>query len=335
MKWFKKIQYILLYLMGFLLIGAASLVTGSSGWRDTLTTRFYIDLVLTYSAIICILIATILKIVDDFKAKDKEYNEGINEIQDFAAHTYIPSIFTKFCDHINSKRKRKQFEHNIKQKIFELENDASDEDLHIWVNGTLEEKRSNKYCKKRNILEMQLQDDYITKNLPVIRVEYDKITSGIALSGYYSKEDALAPNEFITKHHGKKIAKDNAPRLLFGFAASFFTSSVILDVAFTPNAIIQILVKLFVLCYQTFISIRYANTWNTEVTLKDIRFRKGIVMEYKIWIKQELERQKNAKLAETQSLEDSAKELERAISEENQKLIFDNTDLKEVTTDEY
>lgn len=334
MGWFKKLQYIILYLMGFLLIGAASLVTGSSGWRDTLTTRFYIDLVLTYSAIICILIATILKIVDDFKAKDLEYNEGTKEIQDFAAHTYIPSIFSKFCDHINNKRKRKQFEHNIKQKIFELENSADDYDLHLWVNGTPEERLNNKYCKKRSFLEAQLQDEYITKNLPVLKVDYDKITSGLALSGYYSKEDAMSPNEFITKHHGRKIAKDNAPRLLFGFAASFFTSSVILDVAFTPNAIIQILVKLFVLCYQTFISIRYANTWNTEVTLKDIRFRKGIVMEYKIWIKQEFERQKNSKLEESVSLEDAAKELEHSIAEENRKLILGPQNFKGVNANE-
>ena len=158
---FKRIQYILIYVCGFILIGVTSLISSDVGWRGFHDWKFYVDTGLTYMAIICIIVATLLKIIDEIKLKDKEYIEADKAIKDFATKTYRPSLFSKFCDHTNKKRKLKQYVHNIKRKIYELENKASEEDLHIWVNGTKEDKDKNEYCKKRLNLEKQLTDDYI------------------------------------------------------------------------------------------------------------------------------------------------------------------------------
>ena len=295
MSIFKKIQYILIYVCGFVLIGITSLISGDIGWRGFHDWKFYVDTGLTYMAIICIIVATLLKIIDDFKAKDTEYLEADKSIKDFATKTYRPSLFSRFCDHTNKKRKLKQYVHDIKRKIYLLETKASDEDLSVWVNGTKEDKEKNEYCKKRLNLEKQLTDDYIKKNINTTKVDYDKISSAIALGGYYSKEDSKYANEFITKNKTGKMAREQAPHLLFGFAMTCFSSSLIISFAFDAASIIPILVKCITLLFQAYTTIRYANEWNQTVTLKDIRFRKGVITEYNNWIKQEYIRQQTEK----------------------------------------
>ncbi len=292
---FKRIQYILIYVCGFVLIGVTSLISGDIGWRGLNDWKFYVDTGLTYTAIICIIVATLLKIIDDFKAKDKEYLEADKSIKDFATKTYRPSLFSRFCDHTNKKRKLKQYVHDIKRKIYLLETKASEEDLSVWVNGNKEDKEKNEYCKKRLNLEKQLTDDYIKKNIDTTKVDYDKISSAIALGGYYSREDSKYANEFITKNKTGKMAREQAPHLLFGFAMTCFSSSLIISFAFDAASIIPILVKCITLLFQAYTTIRYANEWNQTVTLKDIRFRKGVITEYNNWIKQEYERQQAAK----------------------------------------
>lgn len=295
MSIFKKIQYILIYICGFVLIGATSLVSGDIGWKGFNDWRFYIDTGLTYMAIICIIIATLLKIVDDFKTKSQEYTEADKAIRDFATKTYRPSLFSRYCDHTNKKRKLKQYVHNIKHKIYILESKASEEDLKIWVNGKKEEKESNIYCQKRALLEKQLTDEYIKNNIDTTKVDYDKISASITLGGYYSKEENKYANEFITKHKSSKMARENAPRLLFGFAMTCFASSIIVSFGFNTSMILPIFIKCITLLFQAFTTIRYANEWNETVTLKDIRFRKGIIIEYNNWIKQEYQRQLESK----------------------------------------
>lgn len=310
MNWFKKLQYVVLYVLGFALIGLTSLITGEvgfAGWRDT---RFYVDTILTYMAIICIIIATVLKIVDQFKTTNQEYKDADKKIQTFAEKSYIPSLFTKYADHANETRKLKQYIFNTKKKIYDLEKKATEEDLHTWVNGTPEAKANNIFCKKRAFLEQQLTDGYIKKYLSTMYVNYDRITATVILGGYYSAQDANNANEFVTKHQGRKMMLDNLPRLLYGFAFTALTSSLILDIAFNTNAIISILTKTLVLCYQTFLTIRYANNWNEEVTLKDIRFRKGIINEYETWLKQQYTKQQETQSTQKENTKSILHELE-------------------------
>jgi hypothetical protein len=340
MNFFKKVQYILIYVCGFVLIGVTSLISGDVGWRGLNDWKFYVDTGLTYAAIICIIIATLLKIIDDFKAKDAEYIAADKDIKDFATKTYRPSLFSKFCDHTNKKRKLKQYVHDIKRKIYLLETKASEEDLHIWVNGTKEARDKNEYCQKRLNLEKQLTDDYIKKNIDTTRVKYDKISSTIALGGYYSKEDNKYANEFITKNKSGKMAREQAPHLLFGFAMTCFSSSLLVSFAFDSSSIIPILTKCVTLLFQAYTTIRYANDWNQTVTLKDIRFRKGVITEYNNWIKQEYVRQQTEKQENKKdpksivnSLEDplvlpegTEREAQQLVEEINKQ----NTELKEV-----
>ena len=85
------------------------------------------------------------------------------------------------------------------------------------------------------------------------------------------------------------------PRLLFGFAMTCFASSIVINFAVNVSMILPIFIKAVTLLFQAFMTIRYANEWNESVTLKDIRFRRGIITEYNSWIKQEYARQQAAK----------------------------------------
>lgn len=295
MNFFKKAQYIIIYVLGFILIGATSLMSSNFGWRGWHDWAFYFDVGLTYAALICVILATLLKIIDDFKQKDEEYLDSDKKIKDFAMKTYIPSIFSKYCDHTNKQRKLKQYVYNIKHKIYLLEKKASEQDLAIWVNGTQQEREANKYCKRRLLLEKQLTDAYIKANIDTTKVKYDKVSSAVVLGGYYAKDENKYVNDFVTKGKGWKAIRENLPRILFGFAMTSFASSIMVSFTFNTTQIIPIIVKCFTLIFQAFMTIRYANEWNQTVTLKDIRFRKGIIAEYETWIIQEYKRQQEEK----------------------------------------
>ena len=332
MKWYRKIVYIAIYAVGFILIGATSLISSDLGWKGFQDWSFYVDTGLTYTAIICIIIATLLKIVDDFKRNDPEYKEAEKDIKDFATKRYVPSIFSKYSDHVNYKRKLKQYIHNIKRKIYELESKASDEDIAIWVGTDKEKQKTNAYCIKRTILEKQLTDDYIKKNINTTKVVYDKISASVILGGYYDKDENKYVNEFITKHKSLKAAKENLPRLLFGFAMTCFATSIVVSLSFNTSMILPILTKLITLLFQAFMTVKYANEWNETVTIKDMRFRKGIVKEYDNWTKQEYERQQKEKIEgnkkdqksiinsiENESLPEEIKELKAEIEKQSLK----------------
>lgn len=289
MRFYAKTQYIVLYIISLFLIGVTSLIDKESGINIAALKQlpWYIDQALTSFAIITTIMATVTMIIDQFKANNPEYKKLDDDIKQFADHEYIPTLFSKFMLYINPKRKQLQHEHNVKKSLFLLDKRVKDKDLEIWNNGTELEKSKNRYCKKRKRLEERLDKLWIEKNLSNLGIRYDKVTSGLVLGGYYSKEDNESPNEFITKHTESKILRDKLPVLMLGIAVSSLASSIVVQLLFNGAAIVSIATKLFVLLWQLYNSIKYANDWTIQITLKDIRFRKAITQEYKLWLKQQ------------------------------------------------
>jgi hypothetical protein len=135
--------------------------------------------------------------------------------------------------------------------------------------------------------EKRLEQSWIEKNLTSINVPYDKITSSLVLGGYYSSSENNSPNEYVTKFTETKIVKDKAPVLIIGIAISSMASSIVVTLLFDDAALLSVITKLFVLLFQVYNSIKYANDWNVRITLKDIRFRKAVTQEFKVWLKQQ------------------------------------------------
>jgi hypothetical protein len=148
MKLFKKIQYIALYVLSLVIIGATSLISADLGFSGFKSGRFYFDTLLSYAAILCVVVATLLKINEEFKTKNEEYLEKEQKIKDFASKSYVPSIFYNYCSHANQKRKRAQYVYNLKQKLYQLEKTATDEDITVWIRGSKEDKERDEVRRK-------------------------------------------------------------------------------------------------------------------------------------------------------------------------------------------
>jgi hypothetical protein len=305
---FKKFQYIILYFIGFALIGGTSLLQSGLGWKGLLDLSFYIDILLTNLAIIFCVLATLFKIIGEFKSKNKEYVSSLDNISVFARNKYKPTIFARYTKYINLQRKKIQFEYNVNRKIYELEKKAGEEIVFMWINNEkpkeinkknsiinrinqkIKNKKFENFKKKREFLEKQLKKDWVDKNLEKTYVKYDKVTADIVIGGYYNKKNNQFENDFIVKNKGWKIAKDRLPMMLFGTGVVCFISSIAFTIVFDWDAIMPILSKLLILIWQAILTIKYADDFCNSIILKDIRFRNGIVNEYDSWVLQELKR---------------------------------------------
>ena len=315
MKLASKLQYIFLYLLSVIIIGAATILTGRVGLNILRDPSYYINQILTWAAILCVTFATLFAYLDKFKETNAEYIANEKYISDFASSkNNVPSIVSRFLEPLNRKRKIKQFRHNIYKKLYRLENRKKfiffgprvfkDEDLYIWNHGTIEQKSQNEYCLKRMRLEEQLLDDFIEANIDKMLLPYDKVTPNILFGGIYQSKDNDSPNDFITKSQASKIARYKIPKLLYSFAITFILSSLVFDeLALNATNIINLCIKIMILLWNCYTTLRYAETFSISVTLKDSRFRKGIILEYEKWLQQEA-----TKVLEQDKLEVAAKE---------------------------
>lgn len=317
MKLLDKITYMLLYLLGFAIIGLASLIDPNIGFKP-LSWAIILDNILTYLAIICIIVATLLTVIDKFKTSDDEYLSAEKTIKDFASSPeYVPSIFSRFTAYMNYNRKKKQHEYNIKRELTILEAKSTDKDFAIWNFGTEEERKENKYCCKRALLEYKLSEEWEKQNLNLLSIKYDKVTAAIILSGVYSSKEANSPNDYVTKHKSGKVAREKLPQLLISFATTLITSSLAISLVFNSSVILNLVTKSAVLCWHTFMTIRYANTWKVAVTLKDIRWRRGILTEYHKWLEEEAARVEALNKETSEHIQDTLRKDEKVNAHEN------------------
>ena len=308
MKIFNKIQYIALFVLSLLLIGFTSVISGDLKWESFRDPLFYVQNLLAYAATACVIVGTLLFVIDKFKRSNQEFIDGEIMLQKFASETYVPSVFSRYCDHANRKRKINQFIYNTKKKLFALEKRAKEADLYAWNNEREKAiKAGNIYCMTRKRLESQLEMKWIEANIDKLNVKYDKITANIILGGEFSKSDNFSVNDYVTKYKAGKVVRDKAPLLLLSFGITCFASSIGVGFSWDAGALIVFLVKLIVLVFNTFMSIRYANKYTQTVTLRDVRFRKGIVKEYNLWVTKEAEKDKSADTAEADKIYEEAK----------------------------
>lgn len=304
-----RIQYIALIVIGFIIIGATSALSGEIVAEQFREAAYYLDLILTYIAIIFVISGIMIKAVMDFKEENAEYKEGEADIKKFADTTYRPLAFGKFCRKVNRVRKINQFKFNVQKALSNMDYPSwwrrllkirkVTEGSKIWDQPftddmSLEEqkelalqKEKDPYCQKKRELLAQLDPDWIEKHIDNLDVKYDRINGSIILSGYYNKASNETPNDFIVKYKNAKIAKDRGPLLLIGFGIAAFGGAIAAQFTFDGTWVLNTLTKALILLYQMFLTVRYAADYNDRVTLHDIRFRRGNVKEYENWVKHE------------------------------------------------
>jgi len=294
MKILNKLKFITLFFASAALIGATNVLTGDFGINFWKSKSFWIDNVLSYSAILFTVLGVLTMVVDKFKEKDEDYLASENEISKFARETYRPAVFTKHMIHINRERKKNQYIHNLIKKATKLEHKyrKDDKSIKLYEEGTEEEKRKNKYCRKKMMLEYRMSNDYVEKNIDKLSVKYDKITPNVILSGFYSRQENEQVNPFVVKNKTLKVIRDKLPGLLMSFAfVAFITSITYGPVVLSTTALIRTLVKLMTLGWNGLKSVPYSKDYCQQVVMSDQRFRVGVVKEHKAWVARQVEKQ--------------------------------------------
>lgn len=304
MKWLNRIYYIGMFLLALLLITGTDLFSAQVGFNALKEPTFYVKQIIVYIAVICVTFGTVYTYIDSYKEKNQEYKDADKFILEFASSKeYVPSILGLYLEDLNRKRKIAQYRFNIQKKLHKLESykpwyklskKYTDEDIHIWNKGTDEEKQKNEYCRKRLLLEEQLEEEFIQKNIDVLHVKFKKVTESVILGGYYDDEERNGPNEFVTKNIGGKILAYKLPKILLSFGWTFMLSMIIFDLtSFNVNAIMSIATKLGTLAWNAYTATRYAKELTETTIIKDIRFRRGIIVEYRKWIGQKVQAKEN------------------------------------------
>lgn len=338
-----RIQYYLLITLGFVIIGATSALSGGIEYGNFDSAAYYVDLVLTYLAIISVISGIMIKKVMDFKEKDEEYLEGEVYLKEFSENSYRPMAFKKFTNIVNRKRKINQHKFNVQKAITKMDYPSwwrrlfhvkkVTEGMKLWETPLLEsmdeeeqkelvlKKERDPYCMKRKELEGQLDPKWIEEHIDTLNVDYDRINASIILSGYYNKKDNQSPNDFITKNKSRKVVRDRGPLLLLGFGITAFVGSLAAQFALDGDMVLNTMTKSLVLLYQMVLTARYANDYNEMVTRHDLRFRKSTGKEFETWVQgqvseAEMRRKEEEKL---KSLRENKKKetIEKEEAEEN------------------
>ena len=277
----RKLGFVLTILLSFILCGSLELVSGDFSLQYISTFEFWFKLTANLTANFLVLYTVADKDIVDSYEKNKTIVDNDRELRE----TVDTSVYPDFDEYLaieNKQRKIIAWKAYISHQIFKLEKKAKLKDNEIYWYGTEEEKKENKYCKKRKQLEFKMSDEYINRNIIFIKIRYYKLKKYVVLTGceQQSKEYRLTTNR------SWKIINDNKYRFLISTAFTMFLSSFIPDIKdFTYATAIVFACKIFILTWNLFVGKNYAISYQRNTIIPDQKYRKDVLTKYLIWRK--------------------------------------------------
>lgn len=286
---FSYVVIAILILIGGVVAGLPDYITAHYDPHVFLTASYWINIVTTNVGTLSIILAILLFRVDKFKVVDESYNDIQSKINTFYNQEYQTTIFNKFCAEHNRKEKKDVYRSKIHKKYSKLKPKVKD--LEIYNGKDEEAKKNNKHCQKEKYFSSLLDETYIENTIDKMHIKYNGISDSLIFSGVTVNKDN---KDYITKHKAFKVAKDLAPKYLISFGLSLLVSSVIPDFkdGITAAIIIKTAIKIFTMASQIFFAVDYSNLYNNTVILHDIKFRYGIITDYKMWYQSKINKPK-------------------------------------------
>lgn len=231
-------------------------------------------------ALILIVFGVILYTIDKRKRTDVEYAKQKAKIDD--AHGYHrPLVWKKYEDPVNLARKINAWKTICYNKERKLDEKAKEEDLRIYLKGSDEERRANKYCQEKSLVRIMSSDEWINENIEYKYVKYDKINYRLVFIGDSPARGAGESNEYITKNKALIIAFENLPRILIGVGISIIFSLLVVDILkFNITVLVSALTSIANIAWNIYLSNSYGNTFFETRSMWDISFRAGLASEY-------------------------------------------------------
>jgi hypothetical protein len=262
---FKNLPYIILYAIGFILIGLTNLAKGSLQ-TDTLTSwSFWYSTITIYMAIVVIIIGTLLQMVQTLSETDLDFENYSKELQSYIDLEHNESFLDEFIALENARRKKKAWKVKWDNKLKKLENKAKPKDNQAFM-----QNKDTRYTRLKRRYTEFLTDSYIDTNLDYLKIKYKAISRALMQIGVkeYEEEDYIEEKPIMVG------VKDLLPKMLLGFGWLLFLNATVFQFL-QPD--IQTFIAFFtntgVLVYYIILTRSYAKIFFKKTTIRNIVFR--------------------------------------------------------------
>lgn len=266
--------YVLFYIIAVAVVGFFNWV--SAGFTDETirSATFWNRTISQNIANLLIFVSTI----GLYLMKGKESNEKYKKLEatvDDAVEKDLDASFGEWVALENKRLKIEAYKDRIKRKIVGLESRALQRSLIIWYEGTEQQKRRNRFCRRRMRLEQKMDDKRLDRLIMSMWwVSYDKIDRNFVETG----EENHTGRQNRKKDSTWRKLQDIVPKFSYSLGATVFFNAFIYDFKeVTPEFIFQLAVSLGVLLSMFIAGRKYGLDYVNTVLITDLNTRLNII----------------------------------------------------------
>jgi hypothetical protein len=272
----RALPYAILYIAAVAIVGLFNILTIEYQDNILSSAEFWNRVVSQNLANLLVLIATISMYTVKFTETDKSYT-GLKGTVDTAVRSDLDSEFGTWVFNRNKGEKIAAYRAKVQNKISKEELKAKPKDLEIWYFGSEEDKKKNRYCRRRINLEESIKSERLEKLILALRVDFDEIDRSFVETGEVIKSEKKLTRQDTL---GRKV-KDNYAQFLFAVGgAAFFNAFIytadLLDTAFW----FKLATSLFLIVSMFLNGREYARNYVKQVMIVDLNTRYNIIKDY-------------------------------------------------------
>lgn len=277
-------------LLSALISGLLNLFTYGFDATELLSISFWMVIFIRLLASGLVLFTSAINKINHLEREDEKIL-FLERVLELSIKNDIGENFVEFLAEVNKEEKIKTYKIKINRKILKLDKHASHKNLNRWKNyqedksitsKNIDSHQYGRYVFKRQKLLNKLDNDYIEKNIDMIKIKYNYITRNMIVSDLRTKDDVKY--QIVDKN--KKMTKDLMPRFLYTLTFTVAMSSIVLDSNIQNlNSIfwINLATNIFTLIFSYFTGSGYGKTFAETVIVSNLHTKLQVINDYKIW----------------------------------------------------
>lgn len=272
----RALPYAILYIAAVAIVGLFNILTIQYQDNILSSAEFWNKVISQNLANLLVLIATVSMYIVKFAETDKGYTT-LKTTVDTAVRNDLDSEFGTWVFNRNKTEKIASYRAKVQNKISKEELKAKPKDLEIWYFGSEEDKKKNRYCRRRINLEESIKVERLDKMILALHVDFDEIDRSFVETGEVIKNEKKLTRQDTL---GRKV-KDNYAQFLFAVgSAAFFNAFIytadLMDTAFW----FKLATSLFLIVSMFLNGREYARNYVKQVMIVDLNTRFNIIKDY-------------------------------------------------------